>query len=499
MLSRNQLTSVPVEALLQLKALRRAFLTENHISTILSSVMCLKENQRLAVYVHNNKLRCDKNLTWFISNLPNLTHITDRLSLKCASPVDLKGIVLNTMRNNMCQSSTDRSNNGIGYTTQDGVTIEIFKHDDVCIARLNHDHMSITSPKNDDASITSTKLDHVSITNPEYDEVSIASLNQDDFSITRPYNRTGPADEITEPSYTNDVPVSQHTTGEDHVIILRGGRKINKNDNSTYTLAMFGAVAVPLLVVLASTGALLIYKRRCGVSLAHHDLPTMEDDETGESQKIEPYAVVYSDSAGPQASDRILTAISQPEPVSSQSTGDTEAIQPYAVAYDEDQGPESEIKPYAVAYKEDQGQSDTCKIPLYAVGCPTTTQETGNPSTIVKQPIAQPDGMPPPTDANEESKYENKEAKNGHPLPSDGKVHYEVGVETMTTSVSDTLYRRGSQYAGADGNNTSNILYKLTLGHPRGQHTQHLVQPDPWTPLVDSTPNILYNPTHGHS
>ncbi|CAH1249971.1 Hypp8733 [Branchiostoma lanceolatum] len=323
-LSQNHLASVPVEALLQLKALKNTYLTMNHIRTIYSNVKYLKDNQRLRVHLDNNKLRCDKKLTWFICNLPNLTLITDRLLLKCASPS-----VLNTIRNDTCQTKMDGSNEVTRLAAEDDVAIESYKHDDICIAMHRNDDTSITSLKNDDASVTS----------PKHDELSITSLNDDDLSITRPYNKAGNTGEITESPYTNDVPVShEHTTEKERIIFLGGERIINKNGNSAQTLAMIGAVAVPLLLVLTSAGVIFIYQRRCG------------DEEKGESQKIEPYAVAYSDSAELQASDRSSTTVRQPNPASSQSPGDSEDIQPYAVAYDEDQGPESNIKPYAIPF-----------------------------------------------------------------------------------------------------------------------------------------------------
>ncbi|CAH1270815.1 Hypp4455 [Branchiostoma lanceolatum] len=94
----------------------------------------------------------------------------------------------------------------------------------------------------------------------------------------------------------------------DRVVILI----TNKDDNSSRTLAMINAVAMPLVLIVASVCVLFIYKCRRGAGLAHLDQPTRKDDKESEgSQNIEPYAVVYSDSAEPQGTDRTSPTVRQ--------------------------------------------------------------------------------------------------------------------------------------------------------------------------------------------
>ncbi|KAI8511209.1 hypothetical protein Bbelb_103090 [Branchiostoma belcheri] len=111
MLSQNHLTSVPVEALLLPWALSLEInLTKNRIATIRSNVIRLNQSD-LRVIVDKNDLRCDENLTWFICNLPRLHQIRlNNVNLtKCASPDELQGVPLATVRNNVCKTNTTRS------------------------------------------------------------------------------------------------------------------------------------------------------------------------------------------------------------------------------------------------------------------------------------------------------------------------------------------------------------------------------------------------------
>eukprot|EP00058_Branchiostoma_floridae_P021665 XP_002607155.1 hypothetical protein BRAFLDRAFT_68051 [Branchiostoma floridae] len=463
-LHQNQLTSVPVEALLQPKALKVTHLNQNHIATINSNVLHL---EHLHVQVNDNELRCDENLAWFVCHLPHLLQISHRYDLKCQSPEHLQGTVLTSLMQNVCQTNTEGSHGGIGYTTE------------------------------------------VSSSSPKHGNVPIPSPN---VSIAIPsYNKNSPTNEDRESPYTNDVPVSQYTTEVDRVVILWGSPIINKADNSTYTMAMIVAVVLPLLLVFTSVGVLLICKRWCGAGLADGDQPTGTDEEESEgSQNIEPYAVVYSDSTGLQGSDNNSPTGSQPS--RAQPPVDSETIQPYAVAYDEDQGPESDIrpyavaydedqgqeygiKPYAVAYKEDVGQDESCKIPLYGAGCSDTPQAAGGhteagsthlenitnqQAAIVDEPVAQPEDQSPPTDAATEPKYVKEEGGNKRST-SDVLYNPANGQHESKDSTSGVLYNPAhGQHESV--NSTTDVLYNLA----DGQHE-----------IVDSTPNVMYNSAHG--
>ncbi|CAH1239307.1 SLITRK6 [Branchiostoma lanceolatum] len=277
-LTNNRLTSLPVNVLLQPTALTMADLRNNSITTIDSDVTRFKRNLRFRI--EDNVLRCDGNLTWFICNLPHLKQISNRNNLTCASPGDVQGTALSAMRKDVCPTTT-----------------------------------AALPPSTENRS-------------------RIESVNQDtsNVSISSPYNETIPAEDGSERSATKDnEPVSRQTTEMDHVIILPGGDPItNKNDDSTYILAMTSAVAVPLLFVLASVGVLFIYKRWREASLADHNEPTRRDDEptspeTDRSLEIEPYAVTYAE--GKQASDNSADRETNPA-AQNQISGDDNTIQP---------------------------------------------------------------------------------------------------------------------------------------------------------------------------
>eukprot|EP00058_Branchiostoma_floridae_P012239 XP_002597727.1 hypothetical protein BRAFLDRAFT_77369 [Branchiostoma floridae] len=481
-LFQNQLTSVPVEALLQLAALTSTYLNHNNIRTISSNVLQLKQNKNLQVQVDNNTLRCDKNLKWFICNLPHLQHISDRYHLTCAAPADLQGTVLTTLMQDVCQDNTGRSHVSIVSTTQVG---------------------SLRSPKDYKVSIASSKHD---------DELPITSPKHDNVAITSPYDKTSPTDEETEFLYTDDVPVYQHTTEILRVVNLGGNPIINTYANSTYVLAMICAVLVPLLLVLASTGFLLTCKRWHGAGQADHDQPTGTDEEEAEgSQNIEPYAVVYSASTELQASANNSPTDSQPAPT--QSSADSETIQPYAVAYDEDQEPKSDIQPYAVAYKDDQEQDDSCNIPLYAAGCTNTPHAadgntdagstslqniTNRQAAMVDQHAVQPENQSPLTDADEEPEHVDEEEENKRSSSNVlyNPAHGQPDSEDITSNV---LYNPAHGQPDSE-DITSNVLYNPAHGQPDSEDITSNVLYNPAHGQPDSediTSNVLYNPAHG--
>eukprot|EP00058_Branchiostoma_floridae_P008489 XP_002593977.1 hypothetical protein BRAFLDRAFT_68585 [Branchiostoma floridae] len=543
-LSNNQLTSVPVDALLQPKALTKAKLDQNNIVAISRNILRLQQNTwNLKIHVDDNKLRCDENLAWFICRLPRLQHITSNDDLKCASPAHLQGTLLTERGPDVCQTNTGRSHEGIGYTTHDDVTTPSSKHDEVTTPSSKHDEVTTPSSEHDKVTTPSSEHDEVTTQSFEHDEVNTTSAKHDNVSIPSLQNKTSATEEDTEMPYTNDMPVSQHTTEMLRVIILGGGPIINKDDNSTYTLAMIGAVFVPLLLVLASAALLFIFKRRCSACQAVPDQPTGTDEEDTEgSPNIEPYAVVYSGPDGLQASDNNSPTGSQsaPAPASADSEtiqpyavaygdedkGPAPEIKPYAVAYDEDQGPESDIQPYAVAYKEDAGRDDSCKIPLYATegpdtpqaagGCteagstpqenipnqqaaiidPTVTQPeagstpqeniTNHQAAIVDQPITQQEAGFTPLEINQQEAIVDQ--------PEAGFTPQESINNQQAANVLQPVTQPEDQSPPADAdkepkceeeeeeNDQSNVLYNPAHEQPE---------------IKDSLSNVMYNPAHG--
>eukprot|EP00058_Branchiostoma_floridae_P008490 XP_002593978.1 hypothetical protein BRAFLDRAFT_68584 [Branchiostoma floridae] len=536
-LSNNQLTSVPVEALLQPKSLTKAKLDQNNIVAISRNILRLQQDRYLKIHVDNNKLRCDENLEWFICSLPHLQNIASHDDLKCASPAHLRGTLLTEQGPDVCQTNTGRSHEGIGYTT----------HNDVTTPSPEHEDVTTSSPEHEDATTPSPKLDIMTTPSPEQDGVTIPS----------PHNKTSATEEDTEMPYTNDVAVSQHTTEMHHVVILRGGPIINKDNHGTYTLAMIGAVFVPLLLVLASATLLFIFKRRCSACQAVPDQPTGTDEEDTEgSPNIEPYAVVYSGPDGLQASDNNSPTGSQfaPAPASADSEtiqpyavaygdedkGPASEIKPYAVAYDEDQGPEPDIQPYAVAYKGDAWEDESCKIPLYAAEGPDTSQAAGGcteagstQAAIVDQPVTQPEAGSTPLEiitnqhrAIIDQLVTQPEAgstpleiiTNQHtaiidqpvtqpkerspPTDADTEPKDEEEEEGNEASKSSVLYNQAIEQPEIKGHTvcTPNALYNPAHGQPESKDsTSHaLYNPAIEQPEIKGhTPNALYNPAYG--
>eukprot|EP00058_Branchiostoma_floridae_P009486 XP_002594974.1 hypothetical protein BRAFLDRAFT_103692 [Branchiostoma floridae] len=338
-LSSNLLNSVPVDALVLPKSLRATFLSKNRIATIQSHIaMELKKNRRLHVYVENNILRCNKNLTWFICNLPRLRQISADDFPTCTYPADLRGTFLATVRKDVCQNNTD------------------------------------------------------------WLEEEMGDANNDDAYITSPDGKTTSMEDITSSTEHTDVrSVShQHTTEMDCAISLGGDPITKKEVSITHTLVTISAVAAPFLLLLSSAGVLFIYKRFYrGAGLEQRGQPdgtgddhqTTTSDMAETSEKIETYAVVYADSAEMQAaSGRNIVSDCQPSPSEDQTMGDSETIQPYAVTYEDEHEPDSDIQPYAVAYKKDVEQNDHFKIPLYAVSCNNPPPTAGGHVEAVSAP-----------------------------------------------------------------------------------------------------------------
>ncbi|XP_019635167.1 PREDICTED: uncharacterized protein LOC109478118 [Branchiostoma belcheri] len=317
-LSQNRLTSVPVNALLDLKfnPLLLANVQRNHITTIDKDVMrlLLGQTRGLNLDIRHNKLRCDKDLTWFICNLPDLPQITKSNFLKCASPPDLRGTNLTTLENELCQTDEDR-------TQQE----------------------------------TESK---------PFTEQSMTTASRND---------TIPTEGHTEMSLNSSV--SEHTTQINYVINFGGNPVINDGVNMMVT-AIITAVTVPPLLVLAIGVILFIIKVYLGTDLPHHAVPTGSNGEgtrRTETDDIEPYAVAYDDSVLPGVGhDRNSTTSGRPTPARNKTPEDNYTIQPYAVTYDEQPG--SQLQSHTEASNDDLEQDDNYEIQPYAVGYPDSPQ-----------------------------------------------------------------------------------------------------------------------------
>ncbi|CAH1250179.1 Hypp8800 [Branchiostoma lanceolatum] len=383
----------------------------------------LNQNKRLMVQVGHNQLRCDENLTWFICHLFQVRQISHRYHLECASPAERRGTILSTLWRD-CQTN---------------------------MTSTSHKRISITT--DEDAPITSS----YNRTIPTVDSTKL--LSTDDVSVLQLTTEMGRVGNLEDPGIkkedngnhtklptTNDIPVALLTTEKARLDSL-GDPSTNEDDKSYHAMVMICAVAVPLLLVLASVGAIVIYKRCYGASLAHRNQPGMSarDATTEESQNIEPYAVVYFDPAEHQADDscriplygadcpdtpRVVRRLTSPIPqqniINQQAAianqpvaqpnlegqprpidADLETIYEEEEEGDDNTSSTTSVKQLVAQPEEQALPTDIYEEPKFE------EEEHNNPSTIVKQPTAHTKDQAPPTDLNEEPKYEDEEEKNG--------------------------------------------------------------------------------------
>ncbi|KAI8515741.1 hypothetical protein Bbelb_065540 [Branchiostoma belcheri] len=435
-LEQNQLASVPVDALLLPPVLKRVNLQSNLITLVDNNVNRLHQNKQLRLWVSRNKWQCDMKLMWFMCNLSrlkalNLIHDAD--FLMCASPAEMKGRLLLFVPTRNCQAVTD-----------------VYSEEETFVSTNN--------PRRSEATEST-----------EYEKTSTLVITK----TIATYDKIPTHEDYTESS--NDTPVSQHTTEVDQiVVILRGDAITHRKDNIIYLLAMSGAVAVPLLLVLALVAAIFVYKGWRGAGLANPDGP--EDDteysETEGTERIEPYAVVYGQPAELQPSERQSSATDNHSDPAAPNQMHNDTIQPYAVAYAEDEGPDTGIKPYAVATEEDLAQNDKIQIPLYAVGGPDAPRDAEVDSAPLKNntdqqstPVGQSEAQPlEKYDVDIEPEYLEEEAEHGKPSTSLGKGPYNAGEEDVIPTAS-RIY--GLPPIGSEEHGPSHALYSPAEGQPR--------------------------------
>ncbi|KAI8521714.1 hypothetical protein Bbelb_014680 [Branchiostoma belcheri] len=355
-LSQNRLTSVPVNALLDLKLnpLLLANVQRNHITTIDKDVMrlLLGQTRGLDLDIRHNKLRCDKDLTWFICSLPDLPQIPTSNFLKCASPPDLRGTNLTTLENELCQTDEDR---------------------------------------------------------PQQETESKPFTEQSMTTASR--NDTIPTEGYTEMSLNSSV--SEHTTQINYVINFGGNPVINDGVNMMVT-AIITAVTVPPLLVLAIGVIRFIIKVYLGTDLPHHAVPTGSNGEATrqrETEDIEPYAVAYDDSVLPAGGhDRNSTTSGRPTPAHNKTPEDSYTNQPgpqlqshpEASNDDLEQDDDYEIQPYAVGYPDSpQAERDCADADLPTLENSGTDEQATNGKRPVGQPLSAEDDIRPNFEAGE--------------------------------------------------------------------------------------------------
>ncbi|CAH1261704.1 HPS3 [Branchiostoma lanceolatum] len=332
----NRLRSVPVDALLPPAALKVADLSKNHITTIDSQVLLLSQQQRLHLRIASNELTCDGNLTWFICNLPDLDQISAPTVLRCASPADLRGTLLATMRKDVCQTVTDGPRQGM-------------------------------TGRGDGTSVTTGPRINTSL-----------------------YDNSIP----TEMPNTSNVPGSEYTTGIDIVVLLDTPIITEDDDSRRVNAIIITAVVVFFLLVLGSVGVI-----RCrGTGLALHNghaetdgsdkiepyaMTTINDNPM--------YSATYGDNQGPQLQPNadegdktepyVMTAIND-NPMYSVTYGDNQGpqLQPNAVTHDEDPGPQ--LQSCSVTYEDPGPQLQACSVTYEDPGpqlqaCSVTYEDPG--------------------------------------------------------------------------------------------------------------------------
>ncbi|XP_078680386.1 uncharacterized protein LOC144915669 [Branchiostoma floridae x Branchiostoma belcheri] len=543
-LDNNRLRSVPVDALLPLTSLKLAHLQNNYITTIDSQVLCLSQNQALRLMLADNQLKCDDDLTWFIYNLPDMDCIIRPDLLTCASPANLSGILLATVRKDIVSSTnTDRSPQGI----------RLGRCDETSTTAGPHTH-------------------HTSLHNH-----------------TSLYNHTIP----TEMPYTNTMPGSQYTTGTD-IVTLRVETSITEEDDSRHDVnAIITAVVVPILILTASGFVVYLCDRCHGTGLVPHNAPAETDgnsarlgtsdrdsvtgrrptpgqDQTSEGNNdIEPYAVSYMDVSGKGENGKLspyaTTSFANIQPIEDNDDIEPYAVsymdvsgkrkngklapyattfinedpgsqlQPYSVTHDEDPGPQlqpysvthdedpgPQLQPYSVTNDEDPGpqlqpysvthdEDPGPQLQPYAVThgedlAHTTRGHTGQvytsltnvtnqQATNITQPVTQSKSQSLPKEANIKPNYER-----GYPPVRDSRCPYGLGKGKEVPSVSGTLCKNGSQHTGAENHSKSHMLYNTAHGQPESENstTRKLYNTtDGQSESKDSTTRKLYNTAHG--
>ncbi|CAH1252272.1 RTN4RL2 [Branchiostoma lanceolatum] len=335
----NHLRSVPIDALLQPKALKVARLANNRITMIDERVMRLNENRHFFLMLGHNKLNCDRNLTWLICNLWRLDVIPQRNSLTCASPPNLRGRLIRLLK-------------------KEDLNTDIKKPSPVEWYKPSWDEIFIRA---DTASTSSEHPQNVSTL--LYDQTASNHTDVTLYANNTTYNETAPAENYTYTPYTGSMFASRHTTEMVYIHLFGRDAIINLDDNKSNLVAMILAVFLPLVLMLALAIVLCLQ-----TGLVVCNIPTdAENEEPADFETVEPYAVVYMDSIDLQASGKDSANGSQPITDPDQSEGNS-TIQPHAqegkeetnqsqvIAVIHHEDPGTEPQSCAVTHKEDQRQ-----------------------------------------------------------------------------------------------------------------------------------------------
>ncbi|KAI8503057.1 hypothetical protein Bbelb_188780 [Branchiostoma belcheri] len=443
-IERSNISKIQPGAFKGLPFVRRLTVADNLISSLVDDqILRLTQNQPFkALLLADNKLNCDRNLTWFICNLEKLDLIVNRWSLRCASPDNRKGTPLT-----MLKTCTDDTQTEPNWPKWDKVVIG-----------GNVPRTSSQSPES------------ISTLNP-YNQTASNHTDAMLHASNKPHNKTMPTENYT---HTSSMPTPNHTTELYYVNLAGGDAIINLDDTGSNLIALILAILLPIILVILAVIILASYHNCLCLALAIFNIPTDgENEDETDDETVQPYAVVYADSADLQATDRDSVANSnQATTGSDQSEGNTniqtendkfevlavihhedshkedqrqehnpeetthedpqpelhpreithdgdpgKQLQPYAVTYTE-QDDNASIQPYAITY--DTEQDDNSTIQPYAVAYlyPLKTAKR-NTAALEATPNQQETTDTQSAMANTEPHYCNKEVEDNNQQEQD--------------------------------------------------------------------------------
>eukprot|EP00058_Branchiostoma_floridae_P012391 XP_002597879.1 hypothetical protein BRAFLDRAFT_128424 [Branchiostoma floridae] len=352
-LVQNRLPSVPVDALLQPKALTVANLNKNPITNITRHIMLLKQDQHLRLIVEGTRLNCNKNLKWLICNLPDVGPMLKLDMLRCASPPQLSGTLLTTLRKDFikfgrCDDAsvtTTTAGTSAAVDTTTNTHLSIILGGDPVIREDDKSHLfaiitAVAVPLLIVLALTMTFI--------------IKSHCHGTAALLHPDIPSGP--ELGEPD-SIAAPVSDTSSA--------ASRQPNpahiQTSGDGNTIQPYAVTYMDVSGKLGKNGRLPPYAT---TSLPHDSNQTPENNDT-----IQPYAVTYMDVSGKGKNGK-LPPYGVTSFTNSQISEEGDAIQPYAVTYMDvsGKGKNGKLRPYATtSLAHDQTSEDSSTIQPYTV------------------------------------------------------------------------------------------------------------------------------------
>ncbi|KAI8504064.1 hypothetical protein Bbelb_181320 [Branchiostoma belcheri] len=395
----NRLRSVPVNALLALTTLKYASLQTNHITTIDSQVLRLSH---LQLFLANNQLKCDANLTWFICHLPELNHIFERNFLKCASPADQSGILLanvrkdirsggcdhtslynytihteipymytNATRGSKYQATTSQATTGTDIVTLPSFGPILTEKDDgyhvnavilavavpllmvlvwvvaVCLYERCHgtDPACHNAPAETDGN--STPSDRDSVTGRQLssveDQTSEGNNDIEPYAVSyMDVSGKGKNGKLAPYATTSFANIQPKEPDNDDIQPIE-----DNNDIEPYAVSYMDVSGK------GKNGKLAPYATTSFANIQPKEPDNDDIQPIEDNNDIEPYAVSYMDVSGKGKTANLHHPGPQLQPYSVTHEDSGPQLQPYSVTHKEDPGPQ--LQPYSVTHEEDPG------------------------------------------------------------------------------------------------------------------------------------------------